>query len=152
MCFAGHEILMDVDNNILLIVGNPQGIWDQQPSLQPINILNIITIVIMGKIQYVIVPNVAKRPRNISNPDGLSLPLKYLLAIKTNLSILILAYPKMVCSSNGHFYNWHYPYLWLSTHPHTHTLSLSLGLSAVLHNCPFFPFHINMTTVRVFDY
>jgi hypothetical protein len=105
MCFAGHEILMDVVNNISLIVGNPQGILDQQPSLQPINTLNIITTVIMGKIQYVVVPNVAMRPRNISNPDGLSLPLKYLLAIKTNLSIVILAYPKMVCSSNGHFYN-----------------------------------------------
>jgi len=31
-----------------------------------------------------------------------SLPLKYLLAIKVNPSKLILAYPKMVCSSNGH--------------------------------------------------
>ncbi len=105
MCFAGHEILMEVENNISLIVGNPQGILDQQPSLQPINILNIITIVIMGKIQYVVVPNVAHRPRNILNPDGLSLPLKYLLAIKTNPSILILAYPKIFCSSNGRFYN-----------------------------------------------
>jgi len=80
----------------------------------------------MGKIWYVVVPNVAKRPRNISNPDGLSSPLKYLLAIKTNPSSLILAYPKMVRSSNCHFYNWRYLYLWLSSHPHTHSLSRSL--------------------------
>jgi hypothetical protein len=33
-------------------------------------------------------------PENISNPDVLCLSLKYLLAIKTNPSILILAYPK----------------------------------------------------------
>jgi hypothetical protein len=33
-------------------------------------------------------------PENISNPDGLSLSLKYLLAIKTNPSILILYYPE----------------------------------------------------------
>jgi hypothetical protein len=47
----------------------------------------------MAKIQYVIIPNVAKIPRNISNPDGLSSPLLYFLAIKTNTSILLLAYP-----------------------------------------------------------
>ncbi len=27
---AGHKFLMEVDNNILLIVGNPQGILKQQ--------------------------------------------------------------------------------------------------------------------------
>jgi hypothetical protein len=42
----------------------------------------------------VAVPNVAKRPRIFFNPDKLSLLLKYLLAIKTNLSILSLAYPE----------------------------------------------------------
>jgi hypothetical protein len=59
----------------------------------------------MGKIRYAIVPNVAKLPRNISNPDGLSSKPKYFLAIRTNTSILLLAYPKLVCSSNGHLYN-----------------------------------------------
>jgi hypothetical protein len=33
---------MDVDNNNMLIVGNPEGILDQKLSLHPIHLLNII--------------------------------------------------------------------------------------------------------------
>ncbi len=82
------------------------------------------------------------------NPDKQSLQLKYFLAIKVNLSKLSQAYPKMVRSSKDHFYDRCYLNLWLSVHPHT----LSLCLSAVLYTHPFFPFHINMTTVCILDY
>ena len=87
-------------------------------------------------------------PKYSCNPDELSLPLKYLLQLKLNPSTLILAYPKMVCSSNGHFYDRRYLTLQLFAHSHT----LSLCLSAKLHTCPFFLFHINMTTVCILDY
>jgi hypothetical protein len=30
---AGHKVLMEVDNNILVIAGNTQGILDQRPVL-----------------------------------------------------------------------------------------------------------------------
>jgi hypothetical protein len=39
---ASHEVLMEVDDNMSLIVGDPQGILDQQ--LRPIPLLNIIII------------------------------------------------------------------------------------------------------------
>ncbi len=84
------------------------------------------------------------------NADKQSLPLKCILVFKVNLSKLSLAYPKMVCSSNGHFYD--RPYLNLRLFPHPHTLSLSLCLSAVLYTRPFFLFHINMMTVCSLDY
>jgi hypothetical protein len=38
---AGHEVLTDVDDKILLIVGNPQRVFDQQLSPCKINLLNI---------------------------------------------------------------------------------------------------------------
>ncbi len=57
-------------------------------------------------------------------PDKQSLTLKYFLAIKVNPSKLSLAYPKLVHSSNGHFYNRRYLNLRLPAHSHTHTLSL----------------------------
>ncbi len=33
---AGHRVLMEVDESILLIVGNPQGILDQHQRPNPI--------------------------------------------------------------------------------------------------------------------
>jgi hypothetical protein len=44
---AGHEVSMDVGDNISLIVGDPQGILDQQFRPHPIDLLNIIIIVIV---------------------------------------------------------------------------------------------------------
>ncbi len=41
---AGHKVLMDVDDKILLIVGIPQGNLDQQLMPHPIHFLNIIFI------------------------------------------------------------------------------------------------------------
>jgi hypothetical protein len=38
---SGHEVLMEVDNNILIPVGDLQGILDEQLRPQPINSLNI---------------------------------------------------------------------------------------------------------------
>jgi hypothetical protein len=39
---AGHDVLMEVDDNISLIVVNPHGIFDQQLRSRPIHFLNII--------------------------------------------------------------------------------------------------------------
>jgi hypothetical protein len=39
---AGHEVLMEVDDNILQIVGYPQGILGQQLRPHSIPLLNII--------------------------------------------------------------------------------------------------------------
>jgi hypothetical protein len=60
------------------------------------------------------------------NPEELSLPLKYLLAIKVNLSVLNPSLFQLVHSSNSHFYDRRQLYLWLSGYPCTLTLSLSL--------------------------
>ncbi len=38
---AGHEVLMEVGNNSLLIDGDPKGILDQQLRPRPILLLNI---------------------------------------------------------------------------------------------------------------
>ncbi len=38
---AGRKVLMYVDNNILLIVGDPQGILNQKLRPRPIHLLNI---------------------------------------------------------------------------------------------------------------
>jgi hypothetical protein len=43
---AGHKVMMEVDDNILPIVGNPQGIFDQLLRPQPICLLNINVILI----------------------------------------------------------------------------------------------------------
>jgi hypothetical protein len=43
---AGHEVLMEVDVNILLIVGDPQGILGQQLRPRSITLLNIITLLV----------------------------------------------------------------------------------------------------------
>jgi hypothetical protein len=40
--YAGHKVLMKVDDNILLIVCSPCGILDQQLRLHPILLINII--------------------------------------------------------------------------------------------------------------
>jgi hypothetical protein len=40
--YAGHEVSTEVDDNTLLIVGDPRGILDQQLRSRPINISNII--------------------------------------------------------------------------------------------------------------
>ncbi len=39
---AGHKVLMEDDNNIVPIVGDPQGILDRQLKPRTINLLNII--------------------------------------------------------------------------------------------------------------
>jgi hypothetical protein len=48
---AGHEVLMEVDDNIWLIVGDQQGILYEQLTPRPIHLLNIIII----KINYYII-------------------------------------------------------------------------------------------------
>ncbi len=45
---AGRKVLMVLDYNILLILGNPQRILDQQISLYPILLLNNIIIVVIN--------------------------------------------------------------------------------------------------------
>jgi hypothetical protein len=102
----------------------------------------------MGKIDMLLYQMSPSIPENISNPNGLSLSLKCLPTIKTNLSILILAYPEWFVLPTAIFYNFTSICGYLLTLRH----SLSLGLSAVMHTRPFFLFHINMTTVYVFDY
>jgi hypothetical protein len=49
---ASHKVLMEVDDNILLIVVNPQGISNQQFCLYPIHLINIIITII--KINYIL--------------------------------------------------------------------------------------------------
>jgi len=44
---AGHEVLIEVDDNILLIVGNLQGILDKQQRPHPINLLNIMSSILI---------------------------------------------------------------------------------------------------------
>jgi hypothetical protein len=43
---AGHEVSMEVDNNISLIGGDPQGILEQKHPPRPMHLLNIIIIII----------------------------------------------------------------------------------------------------------
>jgi hypothetical protein len=43
---AGHNVQMEVDDNISPIVVNPHGIFDQQLRSRPIHFLNIIIILI----------------------------------------------------------------------------------------------------------
>ncbi len=43
---SGHEVLIEIDNYISLIVGDPLGILDQQLRPHPIHLLNIIIIFI----------------------------------------------------------------------------------------------------------
>jgi len=110
--------------------------WMCQTSMGKINLLS-----------YQMWPSV---PEYSYNPEELSLPLKYLLAIKVNLSILNPSLFQLVRSSNGHFYDRRQLYLQLSGY--SCTLTLSLCLSTVLPTRPFFPFHINMMTVYIFNY
>jgi hypothetical protein len=42
---AGHKVSMEVDDKILLIVGDPQGILDQQLGPCQVHFFNIIIIV-----------------------------------------------------------------------------------------------------------
>ncbi len=42
---AGREVLMEVNDTILLIVDNPQGIFDQQFRPNPIHLLNISILI-----------------------------------------------------------------------------------------------------------
>jgi hypothetical protein len=39
---SGHKVSMEVDNNTLLIVGDTEGILEQQPRPRTIHLLNII--------------------------------------------------------------------------------------------------------------
>ncbi len=47
---AGHEVLMEVDNNMLLIVGNLQGILEKHLRPHPISLLNIIYYLLYKKL------------------------------------------------------------------------------------------------------
>jgi hypothetical protein len=88
----------------------------------------------VGKINmssYLMSPSV---PEYSCNPDELSLPLKYLLAIQFNLSILILAHPKWSILLMAFF------------------TTDATSICSDLLTCPFFLFHINMMTVYVFNY
>jgi hypothetical protein len=70
--------------------------------------------------------------KNISNPDAISLSLKYLLAIKTNPSSLILAYPKWSVLPTAAFTTDA-----TSICGYSGTLTLSLSLSPL--SCPLAP-------------
>jgi hypothetical protein len=50
---AGHEVLKEFDDNILLIVGDPQEILELQLRPHPIHLLNITTNVIIILINYI---------------------------------------------------------------------------------------------------
>jgi hypothetical protein len=45
--YAGHKVLMDIDDNSVLIVNNPQGILSQQLRPHPIYLSNEINIIII---------------------------------------------------------------------------------------------------------
>jgi hypothetical protein len=47
---AGHEVLMEVDNNMLLIVGDPQGILEKHLKPHPINLLKFEYYLLYKKI------------------------------------------------------------------------------------------------------
>jgi hypothetical protein len=51
---AGHEVLMEADDTILLIFGDPQGILNQQLRPCLIRLINIIIILIKDVILYII--------------------------------------------------------------------------------------------------
>jgi hypothetical protein len=55
---VSHKVLVEVDDNSALIVGNPQGILIQQHGPYPINLLNIITVTLIA---YQIIINVKIR-------------------------------------------------------------------------------------------
>jgi hypothetical protein len=44
---ADYEVLMDVDDNSALAVGNPHGILNQQVGHCPIHLLNIVIIILI---------------------------------------------------------------------------------------------------------
>jgi len=44
---AGHSVLAETDDNLALIVGNPQGILGQQLRPRPIHLSNIIVIILI---------------------------------------------------------------------------------------------------------
>ncbi len=50
---AGCKVLLEVDESILLIVGDPQQILDQQLRSHPISLLDVITLSI-NYIKYVL--------------------------------------------------------------------------------------------------
>ncbi len=45
---VGYKVLMEVDNNILLIIGDPLGILVQEHRPQPVHILNIIITILIN--------------------------------------------------------------------------------------------------------
>ncbi len=49
-----HKVLMEVVNNILLIVVNPQGILDELLRPHPINLSNIIQVTLINQIKWYI--------------------------------------------------------------------------------------------------
>ncbi len=61
---AGHKVLVDVDGNILLIVGDLEGILDQQPRPHPIHLLNIIICVLINHFKLYIIKLFINTPRS----------------------------------------------------------------------------------------
>jgi hypothetical protein len=57
---AGNKVLIEVVDNILLIVGDPQGILEQHLRHYPIHLLNICIIIIL---KYFIKFSIFKLPR-----------------------------------------------------------------------------------------
>jgi hypothetical protein len=51
---AGHKVLVEVSDNILLIVFYPQGILDQKLRPRPIHLLNIVIILFSYLKLYII--------------------------------------------------------------------------------------------------
>jgi len=48
---SDHDVLIEVDDNLLLIVGNPQGILGKQLKPHPIHLLNIVILLIPSYIK-----------------------------------------------------------------------------------------------------
>jgi hypothetical protein len=54
-CARGHKVLMEVEDDILLIVGFLQGILLQQLGHHPVRLLNIIMILLISNINLLII-------------------------------------------------------------------------------------------------
>jgi hypothetical protein len=52
---SGHEVLMEIERNILLTADDPQGILDQQLRPHPIPLLNIVIIRLIKFIKLYII-------------------------------------------------------------------------------------------------
>ncbi len=53
MC-TGHKVLMEVDDNPLIIIGDPQGILDQQLSPHSMHLSNILWLLYILILSYIL--------------------------------------------------------------------------------------------------